>query len=70
MPAVGLACMIFVRMPIPGKCRMTSFEPLFLGGLHAVGSALFDVVSSPFEARRRHEHEHEIQKSECDAAPA
>jgi hypothetical protein len=52
------------------KCRMTSFEPLSFGGLRVVGSALFDVFSSLFEARRRHEYEHDIQISECDPSPA
>jgi hypothetical protein len=39
--------MTYARMPSPGKCRTTSFEPLFSGGLLVVGSALFDVFSSP-----------------------
>jgi len=49
---------------------MQLFEPLFFGGLLVVGSALFDVFSSAFEARRRHEYEHDIQKFECDPSPS
>src|SRR5712671_5827249 len=32
MPVVVHACTTFVRMPSPGKCRMTSFEPYFSAG--------------------------------------
>jgi hypothetical protein len=57
-------------VPRPGKCRMTSSEPLFFSGLLVVGSALSDVFSSAFEARRRHEYEHDIQISEGDPSAA
>jgi hypothetical protein len=41
--AISPACMIFARMPSPGKCRVIAAWALILAGLRSARAALFDV---------------------------